>query len=911
MNDLINSPLTTPTFHQLFESQVEQTPTQIAVVFAGKTLSYRELNQKVNQLAHYLRKKGVTADTLVGLYVERSLEMLIGILAILKAGGAYLPLDPQYPEERLKFILQDAQLPLLLTQDFLLKQLSQLLDYKGSFNQKLIYIGDSSIDEECSDNPTHLATMTHLAYCIYTSGSTGQPKGVLIEHRGLYNLAIAQRAIFDLHPADHVLQFASLNFDASIWEIAMTLSSGATLYLGMPTTLLPGQPLLQFLQQQAITIVTLPPSILASLLVESLPHLRTIIVAGEACSPQLIRHWAVGRQFFNGYGPTETTVCATIAQSPNTVETLENSDCWNQNPPIGYPIANTRVYVLDEQLQPVSTDVAGELYVGGVGLARGYLNRPELTAERFIVHPILKYGEVPERLYRTGDKVRILADGQLEFLGRVDYQVKIRGFRIELGEIENVIKQFPSVQEAVVVAYEVAETDKRLIAYLSIIPEILVKTPDFNQQLRNFLKKQLPSYMLPSTIVNLVEFPLTPNGKIDRNALPKPQELWEQELTAEDLPRTEIEQELLKLWQDLLKIEKLGIHRNFFELGGHSLLAVQLFSRMSEVLKVQLNLSDLLNYPTVATLAAHITGLPRVKINILTPVNQAVDKAISLSSNQRAWWLFEQIYPATPTYNIPLMYELQGTLDLPVLEQVFKQIIHRHTILRTCFKVDDNGIPQQSVTAPSNNLMSIIDLSNYNPAIIPQFIQEIVRRPFDFTHELLLRIHLFRLNPQKYQLLLVFHHLVIDGWSVKIFLQELMALYTAFKQGITPNLPEPIYQYADFCQWQQHWLQSEDYQKQLTYWQTQLQPLPELLELPSEESRPKVQTFGGARQAIQLSPQLTAKLHQFSHRQGVTLFVTLLTTFKVLLYRYTGHTDIVVGTSVAGRQRLEWENVIG
>ncbi|OQW93757.1 MAG: hypothetical protein BWK79_09490 [Beggiatoa sp. IS2] len=905
MTYLINSSLTT--FHHLFESQVEQTPEQPAVVFTDKTLSYRELNQKANQLAHFLRKNGVTADTLVGLYVERSLEMLIGILGIFKAGGAYLPLDPNYPENRLKFILQDAQLSILLTQNRLETQLAQLITFNET---KLIKIDDEVIIKESVENPSIIIKPHDLAYCIYTSGSTGQPKGVLIEHRGLYNLATVEYATFHLCTSDHVLQFASLNFDASIWEIAMTLSSGATLYLAPSDMLLPGQPLLQFLQQQMITAVTLPPSILSDLSPDVLPNLHTVIVAGEACSPQLIQHWAVGRRFFNGYGPTEITVCATIAKYPeNTLESSKTLEFWKRNPPIGYPIANTRVYILDEQLQPISPGIAGELYIAGIGLARGYLNRPDLTAERFIIHPFLKHEETPERLYKTGDKVRYLPDGQLEFLGRMDFQVKIRGFRIELGEIETVIKQFPSVQEAVVIVDEMTETDKRLIAYITVIAEIFEKSLDFKQSLRGFLKKQLPNYMLPATIVILPTFPLTPNGKIDRTALPKPQYLSEEKLTADDLPKTAVEQELLKLWQGILKFEKLSVHSHFFELGGHSLLAVQLLAQITTTLQVELKITDLFNHPTIATLAAYIAGLPKISVNVLIPIQPKINANFPLSSNQRAWWLFEQVYPGTPTYNLPLVYELQGILDLTALEQTFRQIIQRHTSLRTRFRADNNDIPQQSLIELQEHPLTVTDL--HDTAMLISMIRQIVQRPFDFNQESLIRIHLLRLTPAKHWLVLTFHHLVIDGWSVKVFLQELMALYTAFKQGTPSSLSQASYQYADFCQWQQHWLQSANYQQQLTYWQTQLQPLPELLELPSEKLRPKVQTFGGTRQLIQLSPQLTTELRQLSQRQGVTLFITLLTAFKVLLYRYTSHPDIVVGTSVAGRQRQEWKNVIG
>ncbi len=442
-------------FHQLFEDTVERYPEAVAVVFEEQQLTYRELNHQANQLAHHLRKLGVKPDMLVGICVERSLKMIVGLLGIFKAGGAYLPLDPSYPQERLAFMLSDAQVPFLLTQQHLQASLpshpSTLIDLDSHWER---------IAQESEQNPVNQTAPNHLAYCIYTSGSTGEPKGVLLEHRGLCNLAIAQSHIFNVQPSGHILQFASLNFDASISEIVMALISGAVLCLGTQKTL-SGRPLLQLLRDQAITVATLPPSVLATLPTEIVDSLQTLIVAGESCSSELVARWASGRRFFNAYGPTETTVCATIAECTDT----------HQNPPIGHPIVNTQIYVLDRQMQPVSVGTEGELYIGGVSLARGYLNRPKLTEERFVPNPFNENSNT--RLYKTGDLVRYRADGQLEFLGRIDHQVKIRGFRIELGEIEAVLHRHPGIQNAMVIDREDIPGDKRLVAYVvyPIAPE--------------------------------------------------------------------------------------------------------------------------------------------------------------------------------------------------------------------------------------------------------------------------------------------------------------------------------------------------------------------------------------------------------------------------------------------------------
>ncbi|MGF1937503.1 MAG: non-ribosomal peptide synthetase [Nostoc sp. ChiQUE02] len=576
-------------FHQLFEAQVEKTPDAIALVFGDEQLSYKELNIRSNQLAHHLQKLGVVPEVLVGICIERSLEMIVTLLAILKAGGAYLPLDPSLPQERLNFILEDAQVSVLLTQEKLLKHFED-------FSNPIICIDKdwATITQYSQENPTSCVTSDNLAYVIYTSGSTGKPKGVLLQHRGLSNLAKAQIEVFNLQPINRILQFASLSFDASIFEIVMALQTGATLYLANKESLLPGQPLLKLLREKAITYVTLPPAVLAVLPTESLPALQTIICAGESCTDDIVKRWCNSqRRFFNAYGPTEATVWSTVAEISNISE----------KPFIGRPIANTQIYILDKHLQPLPIGITGELYICSEGLAQGYLNRPELTIEKFISNPFSdKKGA---RLYKTGDLARYQTDGNIEFLGRIDNQVKIRGFRIELSEIETVLTQHQNVQKVVVIAKENVSGDKYLVAY--IVPN--VETQNIVLLLREFLKDKLPEYMMPKAFVLLDSLPLTASGKVDRLALTK---LDSPASGSTDkafiAPRTPTESTLAKIWAEVLNVERVGIYDNFFDLGGDSLLTVHLMKQIHKQFERELPLATLFLNPTIESLATSLSS---------------------------------------------------------------------------------------------------------------------------------------------------------------------------------------------------------------------------------------------------------------------------------------------------------------
>ena len=569
--------------HELFEEQVERTPDAVAVVFEDHRLSYRQLNERANQLAHHLRKLGVGPDVMVGICVERSLEMAVGLLGILKAGGAFVPLDPEYPKERLEFMIKDSEPRALVIQE---KSRDILAVYSGPVvcldGGKGPVSSESNSVAACPPNPAN------LAYVIYTSGSTGRPKGVLLEHRGLCNLAIAQAEHLGITPQSRVLQFASMSFDASVWEIFGALLAGAALVLARKEDLMPGVDMVQLLKDQAITVVTLPPSVLAVLPEDAFPKLLTVVSAGEACPVEIMTRWRRGRRFINAYGPTESTVCASlsICQEDST------------KPSIGRPIANTQIYILDRNLQPVPVGVPGELHIGGIGLARGYRNRPELTAEKFIAHPFSN--DPKARLYKTGDLARYLPDGNIEYLGRLDHQVKIRGFRIELGEIEAQLNQHAAVREAVVVAREDTPGDKRLVAYTT--PKN--GKPPTVSELRELLKVKLPEYMVPSAFVTLERFPMTPNGKVDRKALPKP----EYESAGSEFlpPSTPTEITLAKIWCEILGVKQVSTNDSFFDLGGQSLLATRLVSQVANVFHVYLPLRTVFEHPCQGDLARQI-----------------------------------------------------------------------------------------------------------------------------------------------------------------------------------------------------------------------------------------------------------------------------------------------------------------
>ncbi|NOZ57522.1 MAG: amino acid adenylation domain-containing protein, partial [Calditrichaeota bacterium] len=627
--------------HEWFELVARQFADNVAVAYEGTELSYAELDRQSNQLAHYLRRLGVGPDTPVGICVERSPQMIVGMLGVMKAGGAYVPLDPSYPTERLAYMVQDSGIQVVLTQQ-------SLVDVVREFDGDLASIVKLDSDwpqiAELPDEPIDSGTTTeNLAYIIYTSGSTGQPKGVMLAHRGLVNLVQAQTKAFGVTPESRVLQFASFSFDASVSETFMALLRGATLVLAPQEKLMDVQQLHALLRDQKITVVTLPPSVSRLLPTEGLEHLQTLISAGEACTPDIVEKWAPGRRLFNAYGPTEATVGPTLG----LVESLPS---WAASAPIGRPISNVQIYILDRNLRPVPTGVPGEICVGGVGLARGYRNRPDLTAEKFVPNPFA--ANPGERLYRTGDLGRFLPDGRIEFLGRVDDQVKVRGYRIELGEIEGVLSQHESVGQCAVIVREDRPGDRRLVAYVvPSSPELEIN----RAALREYLAERLPEYMVPSAFVVLDSLPLTPNGKVNRRALPAPDYSTDVQERAYVAPRTPMEELVAGLWEELLGASRVGAGDNFFEIGGHSLLATQVVSRLRETLGVEVPIRAFFERPTVEGLARVLEDLVRQQRGVSAPPLVRVErsgKGLPLSFAQERLWFLHQLEPESAVYNI-------------------------------------------------------------------------------------------------------------------------------------------------------------------------------------------------------------------------------------------------------------------
>jgi amino acid adenylation domain-containing protein len=883
--------------HSLFEEQVEKTPDAVAVVFEEQQLTYRELNQRANQLARYLQGMGVKPEVLVGICVERSIEMIVGLLGILKAGGAYVPLDPSYPTERLADMLSDSQPLVFLTQQ-------RLVEYVPE-HQALVVCLDSdwqAIANEDNKNIVSEVKVDNLAYVIYTSGSTGKPKGVTVAHKNLLNLVFWHQHAFEVNSSDRATQLARIAFDASVWEIWPYLAVGASLYL-VETELLSSPLKLQnWLGSKQITLSFMPTPLAEELFALEWSEnfaLRIMLVGGDRLHQFSLA--SLPFKVINNYGPTENSVVTTSGQ---VVDFGENVDL----PSIGRPISNTQVYILDSDLQPVPIGVPGELHIGGAGLARGYLNRPELTAEKFISNSFTR----GERLYKTGDKARYLSDGNIEFLGRLDYQVKIRGFRIELGEIESVLGSHPEIRETVVIAREDVAGEKRLVAYVVVNRDI----ENLSHQLQNYLRQKLPDYMMPSAFVALEALPLTPNGKIDLRALPAPdrKSLREREYIAPSTPTEEI---IVNIFAELLKNGKIGIYDNFFEMGGHSLLATQLISRLRQAFEVELLISKVFELPTVALLESEIKRLrnsqPELKI---PPIEPAVGEteAVHLSWSQERLWFLAQLEEATATYNIPGAIRLSGHLNVEALQFALSEIVRRHEILRTSF-VSVEGTPVQVINPEATLSFKVVDLQNYEAtereALVQQETKSEAITPFDLKIAPLIRCSLLQLETTESVLLLTMHHIISDGWSIGILLQELSTLYSAYIQGEVSPLAELEIQYADFAMWQRQWLNESVLEEQLDYWKQQLAKLPELLQLPTDRPRPAIQTYRGQTQNFILDTELTQKLHDLSGKSGTTMFMILQAALATLLSRYSGQSDFTIGSPIGNRNRREIEPLIG
>jgi surfactin family lipopeptide synthetase A len=901
-------PLSQYLIHQQFEQQVERAPDAIAVVYQDQQLSYRELNTQANQLAHYLRQLGVKPDILVGICLERSVNQIIALLAILKAGGAYIPLDTAYPKERLAFILEDNTPLVLLTQTKFktlftnIKETITVLELDDTF---------PAWTNQATNNPDYDSvglTVENLAYVMYTSGSTGKPKGAGILHRNLQNQFAWYVHESGLSPKDSVLVVTSYAYALTQRVTFGPLLAGARLVLA--TEPFDPQAIVAMIAKEQISQINLTASGLHALVTINngeFSGLQRVFTAGEPLAiNQLLEIPEPRPDFINNYGATECAAAVMYYRvSDNDLERYRNRIM-----PIGRPIWNCHIYILDTHRQLVPVGVTGEIYIGGYPVGRGYLNHPELTAEFFSQDPFVENADA--RIFKTGDLGRWRADGNIEFLGRKDFQVKIRGFRVELGEIESALRQHPQLREAVVNVYEPIADEKRLVAYLvtqgTSIPTLA--------ELRDFLQLKLPEFMVPSAYVFLEALPLTPNGKLDRKALPVPDSHWHDQADFV-APRNPVEELLAEIWASILGIDRVGIHDNFFELGGHSLLAMQVIVHIQKQFNVAIPIHTLFDAPSVAELTVALQAIQQDNDNatiVMPPITRRTDQAFApLSASQKGLWFLDQLGGISSAYNSSQVLRLQGFLNRDALEAALKEITCRHDILRTYF-IEQEGTPLQVIQSRLPVPLSCVDLTHdtdeVQAAKIQRHIQTEADIPFDLTRCPLFRVQLLQLAEQHHILQLTFHHMIFDGWSANVFMRELSALYNTFTQGQTTTLPDLPIQYGDYALWQQQWLQGDVLEQLFAYWKQQLADIP-TLELPTDQVRPAIPSFKGQKQRFVLSTELVAKLKELSRSEGVTLFMTLLAAFQVLLSRYSGQDDIVVGTPTAARIRPELEELFG
>ncbi|HEX3046094.1 MAG TPA: amino acid adenylation domain-containing protein [Bacillota bacterium] len=869
------------TIHSLFEEQVIKTPEYIAVTCGNTYITYQTLNEKSNQLARVLRKNGVGADTVVGITVRPSLEMVIGILAILKAGGAYLPLDPDLPDFRKEYILKDSDLELLLIQ--------RGLEQGISYHHKLLFLDDESITAEDGSNLPAINNSSHLAYVIYTSGSTGKPKGVPIEHHSLWNYTHWRIESYNYNENDVTLQLISFAFDGFGSNFYSSLLSGGKFVLPEANNSRDYDYLGILFKSEQVTNMSILPSMLKALLEcspkDNFISLKFIVLAGEKADAELLelsQTLIPDVLLINEYGPTECCVAVT-SKMGLTDETLSI---------IGQPNFNNSVYILDENSHLAPIGVPGELCVSGAGLARGYFNLPELTVEKFIANPMMTssvetFNGTSLRMYRTGDLARWLPDGNLEFLGRIDHQVKIRGYRIETGEIETCLLKHEFIKEAIVLAKDEPGGSQYLCAYLVPAQELTVTG------LREYLAKQLPDYMIPSSFVYLEKLPLTPNGKVDRKAL---LEIEGQVRTGSQYlaPQTETQKKLALLWEEVLGLKQIGIRDNFFELGGHSLRANTLISRIHKEFNVKIPLREIFLRPTIQELADYINGSEASYYSAIEVA--ALREEYPLSSAQKRLFFLNRLEGGI-SYNIPWVMSIEGNLDQDRLEEVFRKLIDRHETLRTSFELKDGE--------PIQRIHPIVDFqiefwgADSNPRV-QSFI-----RAFDLSQAPLFRVGLIKQAENRYLLMLELHHIIADGVSSGILTREIAALYEG------KDLPALKLQYRDFSEWHNWFLKSDAVKKQEEYWLNVFSGEIPVLEMPTDFARPSVRSFEGQSISFAANQELTMKMNRLAAETGTTLFMVLLATYNIVLSKYTAQEDIIIGSPIAGRPHADLVDIVG
>ena len=879
--------------HHLFEAQCRNTPNAVAAIHESRPWMYAELNGQADRIAHHLKTLGAGPGTVVAICVERSLEMLAAMLGIWKAGAAYLPLDPSYPKQRLSFILEDAQPTVLLTE----RRLRAVLPDSAI---TVAMLEDCRSEDGSNASSSAAGDIDSLAYLIYTSGSTGKPKGVAIAHRALTNLLQGMSKYLDPNPNDRLLAVSTISFDIAGLELFLPLITGASVEIVSREVASDGARLAARIEKSGATIMQATPATWQMLGESGWKGKKglKIVCGGEAMPKALAEQLLERGRVWNVYGPTETTIWSTICEL--------SAD--NGNPSIGRPIANTQLYVLDREQQPAPIGVPGELYIGGDGLAQGYWKQPTLTAEKFVPSP---FGPSSgSRLYATGDLVRYRPNGDVEYMGRIDNQVKVRGFRIELDEIETVLGSYECVGPCVVVVREDIPGEKTLVAYFE---SRAGSAPD-SGDLRTHLKKVLPEYMVPSAFVLMQKLPSTPNGKIDRNALPIPTRQTTSAVPELIGPRSETEHTLAAIWAEVLRVEDPGVNNSFFDLGGHSLLAIKIVSRIRDALDLNLSTQALFEHPTIAELAAVVEELKGA-----TAASQRIERRKSegpspLSYPQQQLWFLDQLAPGSPVYNIVYFLRFEGRYNGNAMRQTLEEIVRRHESLRTKFSYTDRG-PMQTVVPGIDLPLREVDLSSLDAgereSEWKRVVTETGRQPFDLTQAPAFRMVTVHMSGLEHGLLLVIHHIIADEWSIEIFHHEVRELFKAFSRRRPSPLPELPIQYADFASWHRDWIRGDLLESETAYWKGELAGAPLVLEIPTDKPRPAVQSFSGATEVFDLPVRLSEQLKAIGHQQQATLFMVLAASFMALLHRYAGQDDMLVGTPISGRTRSETENLIG
>ncbi|SFB47227.1 non-ribosomal peptide synthetase, partial [Clostridium frigidicarnis] len=864
------------TIQELFEEQVEKTSNNIAVVFKEEKLTYRELNEKANSLARVLRDKGVKGDSIIGIMVERSLEMIIGIMGILKSGGAYLPIDPNYPKERIEYMLKDSKSKILLSKNVVIENIE--------FDGETIDLCNIDLYNKNSSNLEKINNSNDLAYVIYTSGTTDKPKGVMVEHNNVVRLMFNNKMIFKFDHKDVWTMFHSYCFDFSVWEMYGAILYGGKLIIVPELVTKDFEEYLSLLKREKVTILNQTPTAFYNLMnietdnEEKHLNLKYIILGGEALNPQMLYKWKQKyneTKIINMYGITETTVHVTYKE-------IGDQEIAKGISNIGCPIPTLTTYVMNNNLKLQPIGVQGELCVGGDGVARGYLNRKELTEKKFVMNPYVKN----ERIYRSGDLVRLLENGELEFLGRIDNQVKIRGFRIELGEIESKILQHEDVKEVAVVVID--SNDKSICSYI-------VSYKELNElNLRDYLKESLPEYMIPAYFVKLERMPITPNGKLDRRALPKPN--LDERLTSYEAPRNALEETLVRVWSEILGIQKIGINDNFFELGGHSLKAMTLISKIHKETNKEVPLKELFKSPTIKGLSKFIE---EAEESIYSKIEKVEEREYyEASSAQKRMYIIQGFDKESMAYNMPQVFEIQGSMDKVKIEDAFKKLVQRHEALRTYFEVIDGEIVQKIDKSYEFKLDQ--EVSN-------QSIEEIANdfvKPFDLGKAPLFRVQIVETQSKNY-LLIDMHHIISDGVSISILINEFATIYNGEEL-------EPLkLQYKDFAAWQNNFLKSEEMKKQEEYWINMFKDEIPVLNMPTDYERPAVQSFEGDSVSFEVDKNVALELKELTKKTGTTVHMVLLSAFNILLSKHNGQEDIVIGTPIAGRPHADLQNIMG